>query len=345
MHNDYLSIFRENRLHHATQREIIEDTIAFDGPPSDFPSTTTFENHVEAMEISHNIGLLQYRRYQARGGRRSLERHNRDFRYNSPNHHNMAPGQDYRTWFHGNITSNYHSLGEATTVYNDWLTDPDYNPTRRPSQRRIATHIAREDYLHPPYLPYARSTSSSAPQAQQQTQPPPQPPGHSSDDSTMDIHTQTFHTSAPTTAEDPDAVLDSGAMMTTVPRNQLTGTPWEHNIRPAHPGTTIRYGNMETEPVEETTNIGDYPASIVPARFRTALISIHDIVSAGHTVLFTNQATIIEDIEGRYALEINRTPASREWRAPLQALQQLTDLRIANPLSRPQPHLGQSHSS
>ena len=107
----------------------------------------------------------------------------------------------------------------------------------------------------------------------------------------MDIHTQTFQTSASTTAEDPDAVLDSGAMMTTVPRNQLTGTPWEHNIRPAHPGTTIRYGNMETEPVEETTNIGDYPASIVPARFRTALI---------------------EDIEGRYALEINRTPASRE---------------------------------
>ena len=34
----------------------------------------------------------------------------------------------------------------------------------------------------------------------------------------------------------------------------MTSPEWESNIRPAPPGTAIRYGNMETEPVEEVSH-------------------------------------------------------------------------------------------
>ena len=131
-------------------------------------------------------------------------------------------------------------------------------------------------------------------------------------------------------------------MMTTTPRRLLMGTIWQHNIRPAPPGTSIRYGNMETEPVEEIAHIGSYPASIVPDRFSTALACVHDIVAAGHNVTFTNNDTIISDIGSAYTLRTPRNPASREWRVPLHILQRLTDLRAAHPLHHPQAHYSDS---
>ena len=128
-------------------------------------------------------------------------------------------------------------------------------------------------------------------------------------------------------------------MMTTAPRRLLTTTPeWESNIRPAPPGTSIRYGNMETEPVEEISHIGSYPLSVVPNRYRTALVCVHDIVSAGHVVTFTDHETIVSDIGSAYTLRIPRIPDSREWRVPLHLLQQLTDLRTAHP-----PHHNQAY--
>jgi hypothetical protein len=82
--------------------------------------------------------------------------------------------------------------------------------------------------------------------------------------------------------DDSNAVLNSGAMMTTAPRRLLLTNPeWENNIRPAPPGTALRYGNMETEPVEEVTVIGSYPLFIVPNRYHTALVYVHDISSEG----------------------------------------------------------------
>ena len=130
-------------------------------------------------------------------------------------------------------------------------------------------------------------------------------------------------------------------MLTTAPRRLLMTNPeWESNIRPAPPGTSIRYGNMETEPVEETSHIGSYPLSIVPNRYRTALVCVHDIVSAGHVVTFTDHETIVSDIASAYTLRIPRIPDSREWRVPLHLLQQLTDLRIAHPLHHTHTHYG-----
>jgi hypothetical protein len=128
--------------------------------------------------------------------------------------------------------------------------------------------------------------------------------------------------------------------MTTAPRRLLTiNSDWEANIRPAPPrGTAIRYGNMETKPVEEVSHIGSYPLSIVPNHYLTALVCVHDIVSAGHVVTFTNTETKASDIGGTYTHRIPRIPYSREWRVPLHLLQRLTDLRVAQPLHNPQHH-------
>jgi hypothetical protein len=132
--------------------------------------------------------------------------------------------------------------------------------------------------------------------------PPPDPPTSDQDPDSNSPNAaspvsivQDVHTSP----DDANAVLDSGAMMTTAPRRHLTINPeWKANIRPAPPGTAIRYGNMETEPVKVVSHIGSYPLSIVPNRYRTALVCVHDIVSAGHVVTFTNHETIISDVGG-----------------------------------------------
>ena len=143
---------------------------------------------------------------------------------------------------------------------------------------------------------------------------------------------QDIHTSP----DDSNAVLDSGAMMTTAPSRLLMTSPeWESNIRPAPPGTAIRYGNMETEPVEEVVHIGSYDTSLVPDRFSTALVCVNDIVSAEHTVTFH---TIISDTDSAYTVTIPRQPSSREWRVLLHILEQLTNLRSAHPLRHVRPH-------
>jgi len=113
------------------------------------------------------------------------------------------------------------------------------------------------------------------------------------------VRTQTIDQDVHISPDDSNAVLDSGAMMTTESRRLLLTNPeWEDSIRPAPPGTAIRYGNMETEPVEEVSTIGSYQLSIVPNRYHTALVCVHDIVSAGHVVTFTNTETIVSDVGG-----------------------------------------------
>ncbi len=101
--------------------------------------------------------------------------------------------------------------------------------------------------------------------------------------------TQTTVHDIHTSPDDFNVVLDR----TTAPRRLLmTSSEWESNIRPAPP----RNGNMETEPVEEISHIGSYALSIVPNRYRTALVCVHDIVAAGHVVIFTHHETIVSDV-------------------------------------------------
>jgi hypothetical protein len=74
---------------------------------------------------------------------------------------------------------------------------------------------------------------------------------------------------------------------------------------------------MKTEPVEEQGHFGSYQLSVVPDRFRTALICVHDIVAAGHSVTFNQHNSIISDNGAAYTLRAHRDPTSREWWVPL----------------------------
>ena len=239
----------------------------------------------------------------------------------------MAPGEPYRQWFYNHISYNHFSLGEATEIYNEWVVHPKYGPAPPP-----------QPHSSNPSPPYTPPQASPPPDAHSRT-----PDDHSdSDHSRPASHTANSHRHARvqtivqdvhTSPDDSNAVLDSGAMMIIAPRRLLMTNPeWENNIRPAPPGTAIRYGNMETEPVEETSHIGSYLLYIVPNRYRTALVCVHDIVTAGHVVTFTNAETIISDVDSAYTLRIPRIPESREWRVPLHILQRLTDLRNSHPL-------------
>ena len=165
----------------------------------------------------------------------------------------MTPGHPYRTWFHKTISRQHYSLGEATGYFNQWLNDPTYGPDRN------------RDLHQNQYLPRTRTPTPTTPsdnsesdhysdhsaQSNSTTSLPlsKQPPENRSQTIVEDVHLS---------PDDPNAVIDSGAMMTTSPRRLLMGTIWQDNIRPAPPGTSIRYGNMETEPVEEMANIGSY---------------------------------------------------------------------------------------
>jgi len=284
----------------------------------------------------------------------------------------MRTGQSYRTWFHDEVSHNYHTLGEATDMYYDWISDTGHQAAQ--ALTRPAPQGTEGQSDNDSYFPRAnnssrndgtrarntRTTSASTPYIISGQQSSPQTRTASEDDtphqrtdtkedndsdqhSANNVYAQTVPEILRTDPDDPTAVLDSGAMMTTIPRRLILGTKWEASIRAATPGTTIRYGNMETESVEETTTIGDYMASLVPDRYSTALICVHDITMSGHTVIFTNTATIIEDIGGRYAIHIPRSPASREWRTPLNLLHRLTTLRHLHPITETLPHPDQTH--
>jgi hypothetical protein len=333
-HSDFIRLFRANTAYHDVQRDAKETYQARTGILPDFQATSAFTNTPDIANLGPTIGRLQYERYRARGGRQTRGPHQFDHSYNSPNIHNMTPGEPYRQWFHANISRTHYSLGEATNSYTQWLTDPQYgpNPTRRynPPNRTPTPPPSPHHTLSPP------QQSLRSPQ----DTPPPDP--YDSTNPSSDHHhvrTQTIDQDVHISPDDSNAVLDSGAMMTTAPRRLLLTNPeWEDSIRPAPPGTAIRYGNMETEPVEEVSTIGSYPLSIVPNRYHTALVCVHDIVSAGHVVTFTNTETIVSDVGGAYTLRIPRIPTSREWRVPLHLLQRLTDLRASHPLHQLQPH-------
>ena len=267
--------------------------------------TSSFINIKLYKDLGTSISRLQYARYRDRGGRRQRGSHHSDHAYNSPSRNNVTPGEPYRRWFYDHISRNHFSLGEANDRYNDWLVDPQYGPAPPPR-----------------YNPYNRTPTPSPPPVQHQTPAPPNPPTPDQEPDNRSpksapnryARDQTIVQDVLTSPDDANAVLDSGAMMTTAPRRHLTINPeWEANIRPAPPGTAIRYGNMKTEPVEEVSHIGSYPLSIIPNRYRTALVS-------GNVITFTNHETIVSDVGGAYALRIPRIPDIREWREPLHLL-------------------------
>jgi len=367
LHRDHLRLYRANRQHHRAQRIAHQKQEAYIGAYEEYAPHTTYTNTPEVTELPTTIANLQYARYTERGGQRPQGPHVSDFPYNSPQHHNMRTGQNYRTWFHNEILHNYHTLGAATNMYYDWFSDTStqpgpplsrpqpqgtegqsdndsysprannssrYNGPRAQTNRITANTTARTDTTHQSSPPHRTASEEDNTTRED---------NDSDHNSAHNIYAQTSPETLHADPDDPTAVLDTGAMMTTIPRQLILGTKWEASIRPATPGTTIRYGNMETESVEETTTIGDYTASLVPDRYSIALICVHDITMSGHTVIFTNNATIVEDIGGRYSIHIPRTPTSREWRTPLNLQHRLTTLRHLHPLTDTLPHPDQTH--
>ena len=186
--------------------------------------------------------------------------------------------------FQKTISHRHYSLGEATEYSTRWLQDPNHFPngphpeigSRAPLMRgenntSLSHKRIRQHLLH------STTTRSRNPIRIYHTTTSPK---------------QMW--SNPAEPDDTMGILDSGAMMTTATRRHLSiHHHWLENIRPATPGTSILNGNMKTEPVvEEQGHIGSYQLSVVPDRFRTALICVH---ATGHSVTLNQQNTIISD--------------------------------------------------
>jgi hypothetical protein len=131
-----------------------------------------------------------------------------------------------------------------------------------------------------------------------------------------------------------NAIVDTGAQVTTMPESAVSRMPMAHNHRDAPPGTAVKYGNGEIETIERLVDIGHYEVQITPDNCSTSLISVDQIVEDGHTVTFTRTQTVIADEVNRYSLAYPRVPNSREWTIPMHAMEDISQLRQENPHSR-----------
>jgi hypothetical protein len=131
-----------------------------------------------------------------------------------------------------------------------------------------------------------------------------------------------------------NAIIDTGAQVTTMPESAVNLMPAAHNHRDAPPGTAVKYGNGEIETIERLVDIGHYEVQITPDNCSASLISVDQIVADGHTVTFSATETIITDDNDRYHLTYPRVPNSREWTVPMQAMEDLSRLRQDHPLRR-----------
>ncbi len=241
LHNDLIRVHRTNADYHRSQANSEELQQVTHGTLPAYRPLTTYINTPSAANLNSTIERYQYDRYQRRGGRLPQGDHRLDFTYNSPNITKMHPGNPYRQWFHNTVSRSHYSFGEATDNYNKWISDPDYGPNPLLHNRGDES---------PPYLPQTRTSPSppASPDYEPELPPPsktpkPYPSSDESDDPDYirkEARTQTFVQDIDTSPDDSNAVLDSGAMMTTAPRRLLMTSPeWEANIRPAAPGTAI----------------------------------------------------------------------------------------------------------
>ena len=131
-----------------------------------------------------------------------------------------------------------------------------------------------------------------------------------------------------------NAVVDTGAQVTTMPESAVSRMPMAHNFRDAPPGTAVKYGNGEIETIERLVDIGHYEVQITPDNCSTSLISVDQLVEDGHTVTFTKTETVIADETDRYSLAYPRVPKTREWKIPMHAMADISQLRQDHPLPR-----------
>ena len=128
-----------------------------------------------------------------------------------------------------------------------------------------------------------------------------------------------------------NAIFDTGAQVTTMLESAVNRMPSAHNHRDAPPGTAVKYGNGEIETIESLVDIGHFEVQVTPDNCSTSLISVDQIVQDGHTVTFSATETIITDDNNRYRLAYPRVLDSREWIAPIRAMEDITRMRAEHP--------------
>ena len=71
-----------------------------------------------------------------------------------------------------------------------------------------------------------------------------------------------------------NAIVDTGAQVTTMPESAVNRMHTAHNHRDAPPGTAVKYGNGKIETIERLVDIGHYEVQITPDNCSTSLISV-----------------------------------------------------------------------
>jgi hypothetical protein len=130
-----------------------------------------------------------------------------------------------------------------------------------------------------------------------------------------------------------NAMIDTGAQVTTMPESAVNRMPAAHNHRDAPPGTAVKI-----ETIERLVDIGRYEVQITPDNCSTSLISVDQIVADGQTVTFSATETIITDDNDRYRLTYPRVRNSREWTVAMQAMEDLSRLRQDTPFAAMDNH-------
>jgi hypothetical protein len=83
-----------------------------------------------------------------------------------------------------------------------------------------------------------------------------------------------------------NAIINTGAQVTTMPESAVNRMPAAHNHRDAPPGTAVKYGNGKIETIERLVDISHCEVQITPDNCSTSLIGVDQIVADGHTVTF-----------------------------------------------------------
>jgi len=129
------------------------------------------------------------------------------------------------------------------------------------------------------------------------------------------------------------AILDSGAQVSTMSASLAEQSPLTHNLRPAPHGTAVMYGNGTMQRVDKLIDVGTYDFQLTPDKCAATLVSVDQIVKSGHDVTFSNHQTVIADVNNGYRLRYSRNPSSREWKIPIEAMAQISELRTKHPLN------------
>ena len=123
-------------------------------------------------------------------------------------------------------------------------------------------------------------------------------------------------------------ILDSGAESSSIPFNVA-----ERSGDIVHPtsGTPVTYvyGNNERLTSVGEQRLGEYIVSVMPEPASATLISVPQIVDAGHEVKFSKKYVSITDENGQYKLKYPRGKGL-SWRVPINALKHLTELRTSS---------------